>query len=344
MKTLLIDGNWNLKRNFHKRKGLKSNGELCGGVLGFLESLKSVLNKVLPDRTIVMWDGFNGGKLRYDIYKPYKANRNKDWEAEKNMIITDGSESEEDREKYEILKQKIRIREYLENLYVRQLEVDFIEADDLIASYILGKRSNEEVIIYSRDKDFMQLVSEDVAVLSPDNYTMITTKNFKDVFGYTHENELMFKCFNGDSSDKIEGVKGITEKTLIKYFPNIANQRYTYKSLVEECYEQKEKSKLKVYDKIIGCRSELYRNAELMNLKKPFMNEEALTGVYKLAYEEFNGNGDINKAMINFAKEGFTNIIGENLIDYFFSVFFTIMNKEKEYTQQLKNTIKTEQV
>ena len=38
MKTILIDGQWNLKRNFYKKKNYSAKGELCGGSFGFLES------------------------------------------------------------------------------------------------------------------------------------------------------------------------------------------------------------------------------------------------------------------------------------------------------------------
>ena len=68
MKTLIVDGDWNLKRNFMKRETMFAKGEHCGGSFGFLESLRSVVNKVMPDRTIVMWDGNMGGKMRYEIY------------------------------------------------------------------------------------------------------------------------------------------------------------------------------------------------------------------------------------------------------------------------------------
>ena len=159
MVTLIIDGNWCLKKNFHKRKGLEVNGFLCGGSFGFIDSIRSVISKVLPDRVIVMWDGFNAGKLRYEIYKPYKANRKKDWDAEYHAISTDGINSPEDREKVEMILQKQVINEFLEKFYIRFLEVKNIEADDLIAYYILNSQiENEEIIIYSRDKDFLQLI------------------------------------------------------------------------------------------------------------------------------------------------------------------------------------------
>jgi len=80
MKTLLIDGDWNLKRNFMKLNEMFSlNGEHCGGSFGFIDSLRSVVNYVFPDRVIVMWDGEASGKFRKEIYPSYKGNRDKSW-------------------------------------------------------------------------------------------------------------------------------------------------------------------------------------------------------------------------------------------------------------------------
>ena len=333
MKTLIIDGNWLLKKNFHKRGNQKANGKLCGGAFGFLESLKAVLNRTLPDRVVVMWDGYRGGLLRYNKYKPYKANRNKDWEATDRAYATDGTESESARIKVEVVKQKEWVQGYLEDLFIRQAEVDTIEADDLIAYYILNRRPDEEIIINSRDGDFYQLVAPNVSMLTPDKYKIVTSNNFKETFGYTRENALLFKCFEGDSADCIEGIKGITTRGLLEKFPNMANEKYTFNRLVEECYEEKEKKNIKFFDKIIQSRIEIYRNAELMDLKRPFLNDEAKQEVLDLIKVKIDfENRSIKTAMGKFVADGFTQFVDVELVDYFFSVFYNIMNKEKEFS------------
>jgi len=337
MKTLVIDGNWVVKKNFHKRKGMESNGYLCGGSFGFIESIKSVISKILPDRVIVMWDGFNAGKMRYEIYKPYKANRKKDWDAEYNAIFTDGLESENDRVRYEIILQKEVVKEFLEILCVRNLEIKYIEADDLIAYYILNSQiPDEEIIIYSRDKDYLQLVSEKVSILNPDNFELITIKNFKDIFGYVVENALLFKCFDGDTSDKIGGVNGVTSETLLKEFPRMAEEKYMFNRLVEECYNKKRDKKLKFYDKIIESRNIVYRNASLMNLKKPFVNDEVKIEMEKIMYQPLEINFTIKAALDLFISKGFLKFVKNDCLDLFFAPFFRIVNKEKEYSVNFK--------
>lgn len=341
MKTLLIDGQWNLKRNFYKRKDLKgANHRLCGGTFGFLESTKIVLNKIMPDRVIVAWDGFHAGKLRYNIYKPYKANREKDWENETRMIATDGIGNPEDAEKFELLSQKTETQKILEELFVRQIEEDYIEADDLIAYYILsGNNPDEEFYIFSRDQDFFQLISDNVSIINPDSLDLITKDNFKEKFGYTHDNALFLKCFKGDDSDGIPGIGGIGIPTLLKHFPDIANEQYTYKRLVGECYEKQKKKKLKTYDKIIGAEQELYRNAMLMNLKKPFLNQQAIDSVNQVRSMALSSDRSIETAMSLFVKNGFNQFIGNQYMDNFFGQFYILKSKEMEFENSLKKNI-----
>lgn len=337
-KTLIVDGMWNLKRNYFKRKDLMgANHKLCGGTFGFLDSTKSVINKLMPDRVIVAWDGFHAGQFRYEIYKPYKANRNKNWENEKRVMTTEGFglvDNSKDFQEFQLLSQKIDTQIYLEELYIRQIEEDYIEADDLIACYILGSKDpDEHIYIFSRDQDFFQLISDKVSIISPDSVDIITINNFKEKFGYTVENALLFKCFKGDDSDGIEGIKGIGIPTLLKHFPDMANEKYTYGRLVEECYEKQKNKKLKTYEKIIQAERELYRNAKLMNLRQPFLNQNAIDSVKEIRDNIMHSDQSIEKAMSMFAKDGFSSFSGT---DNFFGPFYNLKAKEKEYENNLK--------
>ena len=347
-RTILIDGTWNLKRNYHPphRKSLTgANGKLCGGTFGFLDSTRSILNKTMPDRAIVAWDGFNAGKMRYNIYKPYKANRDKDFENETRVIATEGIGNADDADKFQLLSQKIDIQMYLDELYVRQLEVDYIEADDFIAYYVLGSKDpDEHIYIYSRDKDFHQLVSNNVSIITPDSLEIITINNFKEKFGYTVENALLFKCFEGDDSDKIEGVNGITSNTLLKHFPDSANEKYTYKRFVDESYAINEgringkpkKKPLGTLNKIIDAEHILYRNAKLMNLRRPFLNQEAVDLVDAIRVQPLDSDRSIETAMEMFAKDGMVRHVWDRNLQNFFGPFYNLKAKEKEYEESLK--------
>ena len=161
----------------------------------------------------------------------------------------------------------------------------------------------------------------------------------KKKYGHTIENELLFKCFEGDPGDDIAGVNGITRNTLIKFFPDVAKEKYTYKKLVEECYEAKKNKKFakrKVYDKIIGASDELYRNAKLMNLKNPFLSEDAKRLVDVVKHGTLDETREITNAMSLFTKEGLMIYVGQEYAQDFFSPFYMLMSKEKEYSNRMK--------
>lgn len=337
MKTLIIDGQWNLKRNFHRSKNSFLNSGHDDTVFNFLDCVRSAIKKILPDRVVVMWDGFNSGKYRYEIYRPYKANREKRWDLQNRAIISEGKNSEKDLIDYQILLDKINVKNYLEDLFIRQLECDYIEADDLIAYYILNKRENEEIVIYSRDCDYLQLIDENVSVLNPDTYKIVTKDNFKELFGYTIENELLFKCFEGDSSDNISGVKGVTRNNLIKNFPDMANNKYYFKELLSEASKKSEKKKLKLYEKIMGSGNIVYRNANLMNLKKPFMDDYSKKEVLTIINSALDmEDRNIKNAISRFISDGYIKKIYQGDFDLFFSPFYRIFEKEKDYNAKIK--------
>ena len=338
MRVLLLDGQWNLKRHFMKRQDLKtSTGYLCGGSFGFLDSLKTVMNRVMPDRVVVAWDGFQSGRLRYEIYPPYKSNRKKDWDNLERAIVTDGIYNSQDLEKVEFMRQKYQIQQYLDELYIRQVEVDFVEADDLIAQYVIrSENDDDEIYIYSRDKDYLQLISDKVSVITSDSAFFFNREQYEEKYGHTLDNELLFKCFEGDKSDIIGGVKGIKRETLIKNFPNIKKEKYLYSRLVEESLEMQKKKKLKIYDKILESESILYRNAKLMNLKKPFLNEEAIAKIEAVKHGTLGEDRSIDQAISMFIKDGMISHIQDSSLDNFFSPFYRVMTKEIEYFKNMK--------
>ncbi len=85
------------------------------------------------------------------IYPKYKLNR---------KGVT------EDFKEQSFNKQKQRVKEYLEEMFVRQVEFENSEADDLIAYYCKISK-DEDKTIFSGDRDLTQLISEDVTIYSP---------------------------------------------------------------------------------------------------------------------------------------------------------------------------------
>jgi len=145
------------------------------------------------------------------------------------------------------------------------------------------------------------------------------------------------KCFAGDESDDIKGVRGVSIKKMLKYFPLFEKEKYFYKQLVEEAYERKKTSKIKLYDSIINSSDIIYRNGRLMNLKKPFLNKEAEKSVELILHGVLDSETNMQEAMKMFTQYGYLNFLGYDNVDFFFSPYYRIMSKEKEYSKLINN-------
>ena len=151
-KTLLVDGNNLLKIGFHGVKDFYHNGKHIGGLWHFINTIRRFIDEQNFDKVVVMWDGDDNSSTRKLIYPQYK----------KKLLIT------EDFKDQSFGEQKERVKQYLEECYIRQIEVDNNEGDDLIAYYC--QISEDEIkTIFSGDKDLTQLISDKVSVYSPNS-------------------------------------------------------------------------------------------------------------------------------------------------------------------------------
>ena len=219
IKTLLVDGDNLFKIGFHGAKDVYNDGAHVGGVFHFVNILRKFLEEHNHDKVVVFWDGDSNSSVRKSIYPQYKANRRQDMNEYKY-------------ESY--LYQKSRIKQYLEEIFVRQVEMHDNEADDLIAYYCKISK-DEKIIVFSADKDLTQLISADVTIYSP-----ITKQYFKDgdmislnKVNIPHYNVLLTKIFTGDKSDNIDGIQGLGEKTLVKFFPQMQEKPCTIEEILD---------------------------------------------------------------------------------------------------------------
>jgi len=329
-----------------KRETLFAKGEYCGGSYGFLDSLRSVVNRVLPDRVVVMWDGIMSGKLRHNFYEKYKENRNKSWD-ENSYKLDEYELDVEEKRKYSILQNKVKVKNYLEDLFIRQSEIPEVEGDDLIALYVQMRAVDEQIIIFSSDKDYLQLIEPGISVLRPSDNLMITSENFKETFGYIPENTLVLRCFEGDASDNISGVDGIGVKTIMKYFPRFKDEKYSVDRIIQEAVDiyQAPKKKVKALEKIIGSRKVFERNRILMDLRNPFVNEEAKKEIFEIrsciiALEDINYmQRSISNAFKLALRDGYNTLMWQENMELFFRPFYRLVAKEKEFTKStIENT------
>ena len=364
---LVIDGN-NLLKISSVDKRMNEAGEVYGAVVTFIRKLGTIISKKDFDYCVVVWDGIGSGILRWRLYEDYKANRDKHYELLdaktdyerniqnttryilKNAKVRRTVRNETDEES--LKKQKEIIERILEELCVRQQEFDDVEGDDIIAYYVKNRKENEKIVIMSSDRDITQLISDDVAVWNPRMDKLIKKEDTVKDLGMTHENIVLEKILCGDVSDNIKGVKGLGEQTLIKYFPEIVNNKINLdtvinrsKELLEERKTQK-KPPLKVLENIIngvtdGCQGDkLYEiNRKIIDLSEPLLTDEAIKELNDTAYEVIDTTDRTTQNVYEIAVENKMNdILDERKFGELLSPYSRIMMMEyrryKEYVDK----------
>jgi len=266
---LLVDGNNLFKIGFHGVKDLYNGTNHVGGVYHFINTLRKFFDEHNFDKVIVFWDGEDNSSIRKSIYPKYKNNRRQDMNEYKY-------------ESY--LSQKERVKQYIEEVFVRQVEIPNNEADDLIA-YYCKIANNEKIIIFSADKDLTQLISDNITVYSPIRkvyYKLGDKIKFEDV-EIPHYNVLTCKVFVGDKSDNIDGVSSLGEKTLLKLFPEMHDKSCTIDEILNNARNSPQNKTPKIIENILTGKTksgiigeELYRiNKKIIDLNEPLITEDA---------------------------------------------------------------------
>ncbi len=267
-KTLLVDGDNLFKIGFHGVKDLYDANNHIGGIYHFINTLRKFLEEHNHDRVVVFWDGDSNSSIRKSLYPQYKGNRRQDMNEYKY-------------ESY--LQQKARVKMYLEEVFVRQVEMHDNEADDLIAEYCRTSH-NEKIIIFSADKDLTQLISENVTIYSPvsKRYFKMGDKITINKVDIPHQNVLLCKIFTGDKSDNIDGIEGLGEKTLVKLFPQVQDKSCTVQDILDNARNIEQKELPKSLQNILTGRTkngilgeEFYKlNKKIVDLQNPLITDE----------------------------------------------------------------------
>jgi 5'-3' exonuclease len=347
IRTLLVDCEYLLKRSFSGAKNTYTKAGFMGGLYGFLTKIRQLIKEHQINKVVLMWDGENGGFDRYLIDPAYKSNRSdKSWH--KRIELTEEEIRQEQAKKESMLVQKIKIQNYAEELYLRQLEVYKTEADDLIAGYIIRNSKHEDIILYSRDKDYLQLLDYGIKIKNDDYERLISAGNFFMLFPYHYKNALTLKIICGDDSDKIAGVGGVKEKTLLTHFPVLAERYVPVREicqLANQINQERIKTKQKplaALQNITNGVERLKKNFELINLHKPILNEEAIQALDSLdapLVDENRGSSNLYKLMQD---DDFLSLYSNygNFVSYV-EPFYTVISREKElYKQYQKNKAK----
>jgi len=262
-KVLLIDGHNLFIRCWSVIPTLNDNGDHNGGTFGFLRSLRRLIVDHRATKVIVCWEGKRSTHRRKKIFSEYKANRS----IPKRVVRAYDFEETPQKQLKDLKAQLQAVQQYLHLLPVYQLQVEYTEADDIIA-YLASYRFPEiEKIIVSNDKDFLQLISDNVSVYRPATKKTMSAHELLEKTGIHPNNWLIVKTIEGDKSDNIPGIRGVGPKSILKYFPEVAeSDEITTEKLFTICEEQSNINKTVSYKKIIAGKEIIERNYKLMQL------------------------------------------------------------------------------
>jgi len=265
--VLIVDSMNTFIRSFAMLQSMNPQGHHTGGLVGFLRSLGFLMRTIDPTRIICVFDGQASSSSRKNIDPEYKANRNikriTNWE-----IFDD-----KDDEFQSMTMQMGRLVEYLQCLPLTLISIDKIEADDTI-SYLAQKfgANNKKVTIVSSDKDFLQIVDENIEVYSPIKKKIYGKKEVQEELGLLPENYLVMKALLGDNSDNLTGIKGLGPKTLLKEFPGLVKDPLFDLIDIHKICNEKLQTK-KIFAQILYDWNKVKTNYELMNLLEPRLGD-----------------------------------------------------------------------
>jgi len=288
---MLIDGLNLFFRNFSVINAVNSNGAHIGGLGGFFRSLGALTRQIQPTQIIVVFDGIGSSTNRKNIIPEYKSNRNVTRVTKHELF--DNIEEEDDA-KYD---QIVRIIEYLTTLPVKVITLPNVEADDVIAymSEKLPQSPEERAFIVSSDKDYLQLVTDQVIVYRPIEKEFFTTDVVRKKFGLDPSNFILMKTLMGDASDALPGIKGLGLGKLFKLFPELATHDLTFDDILD--ISEAKMDEHVIYARILQDVEMLENKYKIMDLSNPMMTDED-----KLYVDEFIKHTDLQLHAKEFIK------------------------------------------
>ena len=214
MKLFLLDAYALIFRAYYalmRNPRFTSGGLNTSAIFGFVNTLQDVLKKEQPTHIAVCFDP-PGGTFRHAAYEEYKANREETPEDIKLSVPI--------------------IKRIIEAYNIPVIEVPGFEADDVIGTLAhMAHDHGFETYMMTPDKDFGQLVTEDVKIYHPgrkgSEVEVLGTEEIKAKYGFTSPLQVIdLLALMGDSVDNIPGCPGVgevTAKKLIHKFGSVEN-------------------------------------------------------------------------------------------------------------------------
>ena len=214
---------------FIKNPVVNSKGFETSAILGFFNSIFDIKRREKPEYLSVVFDK-GGSTDRSAIYSEYKSNRSATPEV--------------------ILDSVPYIYSILNGLGITTLDLEGYEADDIIGTVAKNAEKNGfEVYMVTPDKDFAQLVTENIFLYKPARFG-----NGIEIMGIDEVNKkfeidspikvIDYLGMMGDSVDNIPGIPGVGDKTAKKFIKDYGS----IEGLYENTHELKGKLKEKVQE------------------------------------------------------------------------------------------------
>jgi DNA polymerase-1 len=236
----LVDVSSMFFRAFYAVRPLTSPaGVPVNAVYGFLSMLIKLLKEEKPDYMVFCYDR-KEPSFRKEMYQEYKANR---------------SEMPED-----LGVQIPYIKKFADLLGIPSMEVPNYEADDIIGTLThWGIKQGVQVVIVSGDKDFGQLITDNVILYDTMKDHRYNVAGVFEKWGVRPDQFIDYLSIVGDASDNIPGVRGIGEKGAIKLLEQ-------FKSL-EDIYENIDKVESKsIREKLITSKENALLSKKLVTI------------------------------------------------------------------------------
>jgi len=295
-RILLIDGMYLIFSSFYAYGNMRaSNGFPTGALYGFISRVDALLKELSPDVLIVALDS-KGKTFRHDMYPGYKSKRKEPPD--------------------ELLLQIPVIKEYLNLRKIDTVELLGYEGDDII--YFYQKKfseENNEVIIFTADKDMFQLVDKNTSIFHPKLKKKLRRDDIKEYYGLYPEQIVDYLSLTGDASDNIPGAKGIGEKTAKKLI-------YEYGSL-KSIFEKLEDIEPKYKKKLEASKADIELSKELieLNTEKPeefdfnySIYKNIVSNELALFYKRYSFRSLLNKIDSVLQTQGNKNIVKYNIV------------------------------
>jgi DNA polymerase-1 len=247
MKLMVLDGNSLAYRAFFALPTdmATAAGQVTNSVYGFCTMLLSLMKEQKPEGVIVVFDR-KEPTFRHVAAPEYKAQR----EAQPDILY----------------QQMDIIKEVLQAMGIVAIDAAGFEGDDLIATVAtMAERDNHDLLIVTGDRDSYQLVKDPhIRVMynkrGVSDYALYNEAGIFERTGVTPAQYPHYAALRGDSSDNLDGVPGVGEKTAAKLIA-----KYGF---LEKIFDAADEQTPKLKQSLIENRERVMRNADLMVLRR----------------------------------------------------------------------------